>query len=114
MITRRGMAAKLTAVLILCLGSTVGVAYAAPLQQLQATSFSDSLQSINLKLLSSGGVDESLSCFACQVLAGALQDLFESKASEDEIAIVITDLCIALKLYDKNVCTLAVQEFKVL
>ena len=61
----------------------------------------------------SSGVTSGLTCGACKVVVNLLQELFAKETSEDEIAKIITRVCIDLKIEDENVCTLVVPTFKV-
>ena len=54
-----------------------------------------------------------LTCDACKIIVDELDELFRENKTEDEIVDVITDICINLKIEDRNVCTLVVKEFKV-
>ena len=54
-----------------------------------------------------------LTCDACKIIVDTLDKLFLENKTEDEIVDVITDICIDLKIEDRNVCTLVVKEFRV-
>ena len=66
-----------------------------------------------LNVLKSRELTSGLTCGACKVVVSLLQELFAKETSEDEIAKIITRVCIDLKIEDENVCTLVVPTFKV-
>ena len=55
----------------------------------------------------------SLDCDTCKVIAAVLQDLLLTNPSEADIEKFVTNVCLLLKIEDKNVCTGIVLEFKV-
>ena len=55
----------------------------------------------------------SLSCDACEVAVGIVQDLFEQGKDWHYLATIAGDICIALKIEDRNVCISITQQFKV-
>ncbi len=59
------------------------------------------------------GVKASIDCDVCKVVVSVAQDMFESNKTEDEVAKLITTICIDLHIEDRNVCSLVIPEFKV-
>lgn len=55
----------------------------------------------------------SLSCDACEAAVGIVQDLFEQGKDWDYLATIAGDICLALKIEDRNVCMSITQLFKV-
>lgn len=54
-----------------------------------------------------------LTCEACKLIVDTIDVLFMENKTQDEIADVVTSICIDLKIEDRNVCTLVVKEFQV-
>ena len=63
--------------------------------------------------INSSAVSSSFECDVCDVVVGIIQELFLGERTEEEVESIITAICIDLKLYDHNVCSLAILEFKV-
>ncbi len=57
--------------------------------------------------------ESPIECDICEGVVAVAQDLFESNKTEDEVAEFITNVCIVLKIEDRNVCSLVIPEFKV-
>lgn len=96
-------------VLLLCCLSTIQT-NAAPTSTHGTNTLLEQLRETTLK---SRGLTSGFTCGACKVVVNLLQELFAKDASEDEIAKIITRVCIDLKIEDENVCTLVVPTFKV-
>ncbi|XP_019613437.1 PREDICTED: sphingomyelin phosphodiesterase-like [Branchiostoma belcheri] len=62
--------------------------------------------------LSDPELESGLKCSLCEMGMRVVQDLFVKNKSQDEIASVITKLCITFRVEDKTVCTYIVKEFK--
>ena len=60
-----------------------------------------------------GEEGDGLTCEACKVVVDTLDTMFMENRTWDDIVAVITEVCIELKIEDRNVCTLVVREFKV-
>lgn len=67
-----------------------------------------------IKNLNSGkeNVKPVLECMLCKTLVGVVQILMESMKTTKEIQNIVTEVCIFLKIKDKNVCTGIIREFK--
>ncbi|KAI6652711.1 Sphingomyelin phosphodiesterase-like [Oopsacas minuta] len=57
-------------------------------------------------------VDSKLTCELCKAIFAEVQKLAEQGKTEDELAKIITDICIIFQLQDDNVCHLVVPEFR--
>ena len=56
--------------------------------------------------------DSSWLCRICKLVAALVEEYVGLKKTDDEIASLVTKICIDLKIEDKRVCTGIVQEFK--
>ena len=59
------------------------------------------------------GGGSGLTCDACKIIVDTLDTMFMENRTWDDIVAVATEICIELKIEDRNVCTLVVKEFEV-
>ena len=86
--------------------------FAAPTNVGQRGSASNNLaHSAKQKIIESIG--ETILCDFCKLVVKLVQSIFETNASEDFIADVITTACKKFQIEDDYICTTIVQEFKV-
>lgn len=64
-------------------------------------------------ILASDTPASSILCDLCKLVVPEIKSIFESNASEDEVAKLLTDVCIDFKIEDRNVCSSIVPEFRI-
>ena len=58
-------------------------------------------------------VSLNLDCDLCKVLVGVIDDLIDANRTEEEVVVIATEICIALKIESERVCRLVTKEYKV-